>query len=78
MLFIDNNNMREFVSCHRVTEKYNDFFTFQVRRGHGDASKGWAAKFIGTFDNIRDSKVSCCQRHKLYIAVKIFLTLRVL
>lgn len=44
----------------RSSEKVNSFFTLQVRRGHGDAAKGWAAKVIGTFDNIRDSKVSGC------------------
>ena len=77
MLFVDNNNIHGFFSCYRVTEKYNDFFTFQVRRGHGDASKGWAAKFIGTFDNIRDSKVLTVS-YVNYVTVKMFLILHVL
>ena len=40
----------------RITEKTNSFFCLQIRRGHGDTSRGWAAKVIGTFDSIRDSK----------------------
>lgn len=39
-----------------ITEKTNSFFCLQIRRGHGDSSRGWAAKVIGTFDSIRDSK----------------------
>ncbi|XP_019848868.1 PREDICTED: TBC1 domain family member 9B-like [Amphimedon queenslandica] len=39
-----------------VNEKTNLFFTLQIRRGHGEAAKGLAARFIGTFDSIRDSK----------------------
>ena len=41
---------------YRVNDVSNDFFCLQKRRGHGEG-KGWAAKFIGTLDNFRDTKV---------------------
>ena len=41
---------------NRVTEKFNSFFSFQIRRGHGETARGWAAKVIGTLDSIRDSR----------------------
>ncbi len=44
------------IIIYRVTEKFNSFFNYQVRRGHGESAKGWAAKVIGTFDSIRDSR----------------------
>lgn len=39
----------------RVTEQATAFFYLQKRRGHGE-TKGFAAKFLGTLDNIRDAK----------------------
>ena len=50
--------MHNYIFCYtiRITEKTNSFFCLQIRRGHGDSSRGWAAKVIGTFDSIRDSK----------------------
>lgn len=39
----------------RVNERSNAFFTLQRRRGHG--SSGLASLFIGTIDNVLDSKV---------------------
>ena len=39
----------------RVNERSNNFFTLQRRRGHG--STGLTSLFIGTIDNVLDSKV---------------------
>ena len=39
----------------RVTNRANTFFCLQKRRGHGEG-RGLAAMFIGTLDNIRDTK----------------------
>ena len=39
----------------RVTEGSNSFFCLQKRRGQGDG-RGFAAKVIGTLDNIRDAR----------------------
>ncbi|RDD38887.1 TBC1 domain family member 9 [Trichoplax sp. H2] len=43
-----------------VNERSNHFFTLQRRRGHG--STGLASLFIGTIDNVLDSKHTCNQR----------------
>lgn len=42
-------------SLFRVTESSNSFFCLQKRRGQGDG-RGFAAKVIGTLDNIRDTR----------------------
>jgi len=51
----DNIEMRYDLLLCRVNEKANGFFCLQERRGHGEG-KGLAARFIGTLDNIRDSR----------------------
>ena len=40
-----------------MTECSNSFFCLQKRRGQGDG-RGFAAKVIGTLDNIRDTRPS--------------------
>ena len=46
---------RRYVYFFRVTECSNSFFCLQKRRGQGDG-RGFAAKVIGTLDNIRDTR----------------------
>ena len=42
-------------AAFRVNERLNAFFCLQKRRGHGEG-RGFAARVIGTLDNMRDSR----------------------